>query len=202
MTEKAVQAIQKGYFDMPFYQRKCAKAGMVLSNVVTPHQFMKIPFTTKADLRQSTPYERTRTPTEDIYGLFSSNGTTGRKTFYVYSKRDYEKQGEFVRTYYSAIGMKKGGLGAVLGSVGSPVMGHCMMWQFHAMDMGMTLCPNPSPENILELIDTLPITDIATLPQVASILAAKPEWKKRTRRSSVERLIRGGDFLSQARRSI
>ncbi|MGN1417975.1 MAG: phenylacetate--CoA ligase family protein [Acutalibacteraceae bacterium] len=202
MMKKAIEAIEKGYFDMPFYTQHCQKNGVDLSKVRTKEQFLQIPFTTKDDLRNTCAFSRTKTAPQDIYGIYSSNGTTGKKTFYVHSQADHEKQAEFVRTFYSAIGMKAGGLGAVLGPIGSPIMGHCMMWQFHAMKMGMTLCPEPSPENMIDVIQSLPVTDIATLPQVASFMAAKPEWREIAANSSVERLVLGGDFLSEARRKL
>lgn len=202
MMKRAIEAIHKGYFDLPFYTEHCKKSGVNLTEVRTEEQFLKIPFTVKEDLRNSSAYSRTRTAPEEIYGLYSSNGTTGKKTFYVHSQLDHRKQAEYVRTFYSALGMKAGGLGAVFGPIGSPVMGHCMIWQFHAMRMGMTLCPQPSPENIIDVIQSLPVTDIATLPQVASFLAASPEWREIAAKSSVERLILGGDFLSEARRKL
>ena len=202
MMKRAIEAIHKGYFDLPFYTEHCKKSGVNLTEVRTEEQFLKIPFTVKEDLRNSSAYSRTRTASEEIYGLYSSNGTTGKKTFYVHSQLDHRKQAEYVRTFYSALGMKAGGLGAVFGPIGSPVMGHCMIWQFHAMKMGMTLCPQPSPENIIDVIQSLPVTDIATLPQVASFLAASPEWREIAAKSSVERLILGGDFLSEARRKL
>lgn len=202
MFEHVLAAIQDGCFDVPFYQKRLQKSGIRLSGITSLEQFLKVPFTLKDDLRTTSPYSRTNVSHEEIFGIFSSNGTTGKKTFYVYNYADRETQAKFVRTYYSAIGMKAGGLGAVLAPVGTPVMGHCMMWQFQAMRMGMTLCPEPSPENILELLENLPITDVATLPQVASFLAARPEWRDTARRSTVERLILGGDFLSSARRRL
>lgn len=202
MVKRAIEAIQKGYFDLPFYTEHCKKSGVDLAEVHTEEQFLKIPFTVKEDLRNSSAYSRSRTAPEEIYGLYSSNGTTGKKTFYVHSQLDHRKQAEYVRTFYSAIGMKAGGLGAVFGPIGSPVMGHCMIWQFHAMKMGITLCPQPSPENIIDVIQSLPVTDLATLPQVASFLAARPEWRKIAAESSVERLVLGGDFLSEARRRL
>lgn len=202
MVKRAIDAIQKGYFNLAFYTDHCKKNGVHLADVKTEEQFLKIPFTVKEDLRNTSAYDRTKTDPKDIYGVYSSNGTTGKKTFYVHSWKDHEKQAEFVRTFYSAIGMKHGGLGAIFGPIGSPIMGHCMMWQFHAMQMGMTLCPMPSPENIIDVIQNLPVTDIATLPQVASVMASKPEWQEIAAKSSVERLILGGDFLSDARRKL
>lgn len=197
--EKVTEAIQKGYFDLPFYREKY---GTELSGIRTEQQFLKLPFTEKEELRNTSPFSRSRTDPEQIYGIYSSNGTTGKKTFYVHSLEDHRKQAEFVKAFYTAIGMEKGGLGAVLGPVGSPIMGHCMVWEFHAMQMGVTLCPEPSPENILEIIGNLPVTDLATLPQVASLLAERPEWREAAAASAVQRLVLGGDFLSEARRKL
>lgn len=199
MFEYVLEAIKNGYFNIPFYLED---KKIDFNKIKNKDDFLNLPFTIKEDLRNTSPYRRTNTDKKDIYGLYSSNGTTGKKTFYVYNKNDRNKQAEFVRKFYSALGMKAGGLGAVLGQIGSLVMGHCMMWQFEAMNMGMTLCPEPSPENIITLLNELPITDIATLPQIASLVGIKQEWAEMARKSTVERLILGGDFLSETRRQL
>lgn len=200
MLKRGIEAIQKGYFSMPFYIKRCQSAGLTLENIRTEEDYLKIPFTVKDDLRNTSPFERTTTTQKDIFGLYSSNGTTGKKTFYVYNYEDRKKHARFVHTYFSAIGMTEGGLGAVMAPIGSQVMGHCMMWQFQIMKMGMTVCSDPTPENILELVNNLPVTDIATLPRVASFLSEKEEWREYAKNSEVKRLILGGDFLSCARR--
>lgn len=197
-----ISAVSKGYFNMPFYEKKCREAGIELNNIKSEEDFLKIPFTYKDDLRKTSPFERTLTDKRHIFGLYSSNGTTGKKTFYVYNYADREKQAKFVREYFSSIGMKKGGLGAVIAPIGSQVMGHCMMWQFEIMQMGMTICSDLTPESLLEIIESLPVTDIATLPRMASSFSENTEWSEAAKKSSVERFVLGGDFLSDARRKL
>lgn len=202
MAGKVVEAIKEGYFSIPFYEEKCRKNGIALSEINSYDDFKSIPLTMKDDLRNTSPYERTLTSKQEIFGLYSSSGTTGKKTFYIYNYLDREKQAKFVHRYFKAIGMKEGGLGAILAPIGSPVMGHCMMWQFQTMKMGMTICSDPLPENIIEIITNLPVTDIATLPRVASVLSEKPKWCEIAKKSEVERFVLGGDFLSNARRKM
>ena len=202
MNHTAIKAIQQGFFDISFYNDKCQSASIKLSDIHSYEDFLHIPFTVKDDLRNTSPYDRTLTSKKEIYGLYSSSGTTGQKTFYVYNHLDRKKQAEFVNKYFKAIGMKEGGLGAIFAPIGSAVMGHCMMWQFQVMNMGMTICPDLSPESIVETISKLPVTDIATLPRVASSLSDKKEWRDIAKRSHVERFVLGGDYLSNARRKI
>ena len=202
MKNKAIAAISKGYFDIPFYQEKCRQIGIELSDIESYDDFLRIPFTVKEDLRNTSPYDRTLSAKNEIYGLYSSSGTTGNKTFYIYNHMDREKQAVFVKRYFKAIGMKEGGLGATFAPIGSAVMGHCMMWQFQAMHMGMTICADLSPESLIETVSKLPVTDIATLPRVASSVYDKKEWRDIARNSTVERFVLGGDFLSNARRRI
>ncbi len=202
MTERAIEAIGRKYFHIPFYLKKCGEAGVDLDAVRTEEDFLKIPFTVKDDLRNTSPYERTSTKPEDVFGLFSSNGTTGKKTFYVYNKNDKEMQARFVREFYPKIGIDAGALGGVFGQIGTAVMGHCMMWEWQALNAGFVLCPEPSPGQIIEFVTSVPITDVATLPSVASFPAMTPHWRKAARESHVKHLILGGDFLSKARRSL
>ena len=67
MMKRAIEAIHKGYFDLPFYTEHCKKSGVNLTEVRTEEQFLKIPFTVKEDLRNSSAYSRTRTAPEEIY---------------------------------------------------------------------------------------------------------------------------------------
>ena len=46
---------------------------------------------------------RTTTPAGEVYGIFSSSGTTGDKTYYVYSKKDKEIHEEFVRPFIQSL---------------------------------------------------------------------------------------------------
>ncbi len=186
-----------GVFPSAFYSEKIKD-----NSFDSYEEFQKIPFTYKHELRNSSVEERTTTAAKDIYGVFSSSGTTGEKTFYVYSKKDKEVHEEFVRTFYSELGITEEDIGAVLAPVDTGVMAHTMMWQFTTMGAGYVNCPIPSPENIIDTVTKVPVTVIATRPSIATSVIYNPYITEMARKSHVSKLLMGGGFLSAERRKI
>ena len=130
MFEKEMIQLQKlyknGLYEPKFYSDKVKSIDM-FSNY---EELKKIPFTYKQELRDTPVCERTTTKMEDIYGVFSSSGTTGEKTFYIYNKNDKKVHEEFVKTLFSEVGVTEKDLGAVMLPVDTGVKAHTMMWQF------------------------------------------------------------------------
>ena len=73
----------QGLFSKPYYSKRISSSEVFSSY----ESFQTIPFMYKQSLRDTPVMERTNTALEDIYGFFSSSGTTGEKTFYVYSNK-------------------------------------------------------------------------------------------------------------------
>lgn len=187
----------EGLFASPFYASRVAR-----TQLESYDAFQTIPFTCKEDIRATSAWERTTTKPGDIYGVFSSSGTTGDKTFYVYNKLDKRIHEDVVRTYLGRLGVNATDIGAVLAPVGTDVMSHTMMWEFTTMGAGYVNCPEPTVENIVHTIENVPVTVIATRPSIASSVAADPAARRAARDSTVRMLALGGGFLSRARRAI
>lgn len=202
MYEKEMQKIRElyeaGAYKPEFYSSRIGSADL-LSDY---ESFTRIPFMYKEDIRNTTAFERTTTPAGEVYGIFSSSGTTGDKTYYVYSKKDKEVHEEFVRTFYTELGIRETDLGGVFAPVDTGVMAHTMMWQFTTMGAGYVNCPVPSPENMIHIVETLPVTVIATRPNVVSSISGSPELVRKARESKVKKLLIGGGFLSSERRKL
>lgn len=198
MYEKELERLKNLYvdrvFDPPFYKSRIE--GMhVFDNY---EKFRKIPFMYKDEIRHTKIMDRTSSNKDEIYGLFSSSGTTGNPTYYVFSKKDKKIHEKFVKFFFEELGIAENDLGAVLAPVGTDVMSHTMMWQFTTMGAGYINCPKPTPESIYELVMEVPITVIATRPSVAMSVAENDE----VRHSKVSKLLLGGGLLSESRRKI
>ena len=196
--KKLKELYESGCYEQKFYSSKI-QDGSVFDSY---EKFCSIPFTYKDEIRATTAYERTPVANDEVYGIFSSSGTTGKKTYYIYSKEDKSVHETFVKTFYTELGITPEDLGGVCAPIDTGVMAHTMMWQFTTMGAGYVTCVEPSPDNIAELISTLPVTVIATRPDVVSTLAYSPEWKKAAQDSKVSKLILGGGFLSNGRRNL
>lgn len=188
----------KGTFEPEFYKKKISCIEQ-LDNYDT---FQAIPFTYKKEIRNTSVEERTTTKPEDIYGVFSSSGTTGEKTYYIYNRNDKRVHEDFVRTFYTELGVTEKDIGGVMAPVDTGVMAHTMMWQFTTMGAGYVNCPIPSPENIVDTITKVPVTVIATRPSIASGIAYNPIIQQMAQKSHVNKLLMGGGFLSEERRKL
>lgn len=200
MFESGLQTLRElfsqGIFSKPYYSERVAG-----SNAFSSYEkFRTIPFMYKQSLRDTPVMERTNVTPEEIFGFFSSSGTTGDKTFYVYSKKDKEVHEMFVREYFRQINITSRDIGAVMAPVGTGVMAHTMHWQFTTVGASYVDCPEPTAENMLEIVKKVPVTVVATRPAIAARVAYDSETITQARESSVRILAMGGGYLSAERR--
>lgn len=202
MYNKELQILRdlysKGIYTPAFYKKKITG----IKQLESYDAFQTIPFTYKREIRDTSVQERTTTELQDIYGIFSSSGTTGEKTYYIYNRNDKKVHEEFVRTFYTELGVTETDIGGVMAPVDTGVMAHTMMWQFTTMGAGYVNCPVPSPENIVDTITKVPVTVIATRPSIASGIAYNPVIQQMAQKSHVKKLLMGGGFLSTERRKL
>jgi phenylacetate-CoA ligase len=96
LQEKALLKQLKYVFkNSVFYQKKFAEAGVTLKDIKALEDLSKLPFTEKAELRDSqiaTPPLGTHMacPKEKVKRVYSTSGTTGRPTFIGLTKNDLE----------------------------------------------------------------------------------------------------------------
>ena len=84
-----------------FYARKFE--GIDLSDVRTPDDFRKLPFSEKADLREVYPLGLAAVPEEKIVRIHSSSGTTGTPVVIPYTQKDVDDWATmFARCYETA----------------------------------------------------------------------------------------------------
>jgi phenylacetate-CoA ligase len=103
MDEKARKNLQfarlknlteKLYGDVPFYRRKMDDLGIRPKDIHSLADIVKLPFTTKDDLRETFPYGLLACPQAQIEEIHMSSGTTGVPVVDAYTKKDLEIWGE------------------------------------------------------------------------------------------------------------
>ena len=200
--EKALEKL-KGLYELGAYN-----PAFYSWRIPGPHSFkdyeafQEIPFMLKDELRNAPAMQRTTTPLNEIYGVFSSSGTTGEKTYYVYSNEDKLVHEHFVKIFFSEFGVGPEDIGGIMAPIDTGVMAHTMMWEFNTVGAGYVNCPDPSPENMLDIVTKVPVTAIATRPAIASGVAYNPTLVELARQSQVTKLLMGGGFLSEERRKL
>jgi len=163
--------------------------------------FEKIPFTTKNELKNSSAFQRSTVARKDIAYFFSSSGTTGHPTVYVWTKKDNEILNIVAKRAMDRVGVKDEDLALILAPFGMPIMWYCMMSQYATLNAGVIPLGIANPNYILDTIKEFSPTIVTTIPN--SILSLH-EYKEQRYMSEITQAIKqfhvGGDFLSDARR--
>ncbi len=86
-----------------FYGKKLAEAG--ITEVKTPEDFIKLPFSEKKDLRDAYPLGLMTAPEDKIVRIHSSSGTTGTPVIIPYTAKDVDDWGEMFKRCYEVAGI-------------------------------------------------------------------------------------------------
>ncbi|MEX1078559.1 MAG: phenylacetate--CoA ligase PaaK [Homoserinimonas sp.] len=102
------QTVRHAYANVPLYTRKFDAAGVHPDDIRTLDDVVKLPFTTKDDLRQSYPFGMFAVPMDRVARIHTSSGTTGRPTVVGYTRNDLNMWGGLVARSLRASGIRAG----------------------------------------------------------------------------------------------
>ena len=89
-SEKLVKQVKHVWDNVPYYRKKMEKKGVTPEDIKSMEDLHKLPFLSKADLREAYPYGLLGTPKSDVVEIHSTSGTTGRRVIAYYTKKDVE----------------------------------------------------------------------------------------------------------------
>ena len=164
-SERLAATVKRCYENVPFYKRKMDELGVKPEDIKSVDDVIKLPFTTKHDLRDEYPYGLQAVPMSEIRRIHASSGTTGKPVVGTYTQADLDMwsecvarvlavgdigPGDVVQVAYG-YGLFTGGLGAhdgaaKLGAVQLPTSAGNSQKQIMLMqDMGTAaICCTPS----------------------------------------------------------
>lgn len=90
----------------PYYQKVFEKYGINADSIQTLEDIRKIPFTTKADMRDSYPFGLVAGNLKDAVRIHSSSGTTGNPTVIVHSQHDLDSWANLVARCLYMVGLR------------------------------------------------------------------------------------------------
>jgi phenylacetate-CoA ligase len=150
---------------VPLHRDRLAAAGVGPDGIRALDDLRRLPFTTKADFRDTYPFGLLAVPMDEVVRIHASSGTTGKPTVVAYTRGDLDvwtevmartlraggvRRGDVVQNAYG-YGLFTGGLGfhygaESLGAAVIPVSGGFTERQLVALqDLGSTvLCCTPS----------------------------------------------------------
>ena len=159
------------YHNVPFYRHKLQEMDIEPDDIQSIDDIVRLPFTTKQDLRDNYPYGLQAAPQSEIVRVHASSGTTGNPTIVGYTRKDVGVWSECMSRCLTAYGITRDdtfsvayGYGLFTGGLGA---------HYGVENLGATVVPasTGNTEKHLRLIRDLGITGIACTPSYALHLA-------------------------------
>ena len=89
-SEKLVKQVKHVYENVPYYRDLMDKKGVKPEDIQSIDDLHKLPFLSKADLRDAYPYGLLGKPLSDCVRIHSTSGTTGRRVVAFYTQNDVD----------------------------------------------------------------------------------------------------------------
>ncbi len=102
--QRLQQTVDLCYNTVPFYKKCMDERGVKPADIKSLKDTVKLPFTSKQDLRDNYPFGMLATPLEKIVRLHASSGTTGKPTVGPYTAKDLDIWAETMARVYTAAG--------------------------------------------------------------------------------------------------
>ena len=89
-NERLVKTVHHVYQNVPYYQKLMDEKGFTPDDIKSVADLHKLPFLTKADLRDAYPYGLLAVPLRDAVRIQSTSGTTGKRVVAFYTQHDLD----------------------------------------------------------------------------------------------------------------
>jgi phenylacetate-CoA ligase len=133
------QTVERAYAKVPHVRRKLDAAGITPADIETLDDIARLPFTTKADLRDNYPFGLFAVPREQVMRVHASSGTTGKPTVVGYTRADLDLWSNLMARSLACMGARPGdvfhnayGYGLFTGGLG---------FHYGAERLGLTTIP-------------------------------------------------------------
>ena len=89
-SEKLVKQVKRVWENVPYYRNLMEEKGVTPEDIHGIEDLHKLPFLSKADLRDAYPYGLLGAPLKDCVRIHSTSGTTGRRVVAFYTQHDVD----------------------------------------------------------------------------------------------------------------
>lgn len=138
-TDRLRWSVRHAYENVPHYRASLDAAGVHPDDVKELADLARLPFTTKADLRENYPFGMFAVPRQQVARVHASSGTTGKPTVVGYTREDLDVWASVVARSIRAAGGRAGdvlhnayGYGLFTGGLGA---------HYGAEKLGCTVVP-------------------------------------------------------------
>ena len=88
--ERLIRQVKHVWDNVPYYRKKMEEAGVTPDDIKGVSDLHKLPFLTKADLREAYPYGLMGEPLKKCVRIQSTSGTTGKRVVAFYTQHDID----------------------------------------------------------------------------------------------------------------
>ncbi len=89
-SERLVKQVKHVWDNVPYYRKKMEEKGVTPDDIKSVDDLSKLPFITKADLRDAYPYGLVGKPLSECVRIHSTSGTTGKRVMAFYTQHDVD----------------------------------------------------------------------------------------------------------------
>ena len=89
-SEKLVKQVKHVWENVPYYRKKMEEKGVTPDDIKSVDDLHKLPFLSKADLRETYPNGLLAVPQKDVVRIHSTSGTTGKRVIAFYTQHDID----------------------------------------------------------------------------------------------------------------
>ena len=93
-NEKLLKQVRHVWDNVPYYRRKMEEKGVRPEDIKSAADLCKLPFLSKADLKEAYPYGLLAVPLKDCVRIHSTSGTTGKRVIAFYTQEDIDMWNE------------------------------------------------------------------------------------------------------------
>ncbi len=106
-SARLVKLVDYVYHNVEFYRKKMQAVDLMPGDIKCLEDIVKLPFTTKDDLRDNYPFGLFAVPNSEIVRIHASSGTTGKATVVGYTRYDLDVWAECVARCMTMAGITK-----------------------------------------------------------------------------------------------
>ena len=163
------------YHNVPFYRNKLQQMDIKPEDITSIDDIVKLPFTTKQDLRDNYPFGLQAAPQSEVIRFHASSGTTGNPTIVGYTRKDVGVWSECMSRCLTAFGVTRDDLFSVAYGYGLFTGG--LGVHYGVENLGAAVLPTSTgnTEKHVRLLRDLGVTGIACTPSYALYLAETME---------------------------
>lgn len=198
---RLVKMVDRVYHNVPFYRNKMQQMGLEPGDIKGLEDIRKLPFTTKADLRDNYPFGLVAVPEEQVARVHASSGTTGKATVVAYTRRDISIWAECVSRVLTMAGLGRSdrihvsyGYGLFTGGLGL---------HYGAENLGATVIPMSSgnTKKQITMMEDFGATALACTPSYALHLAESLEESNKIGDIKLKACVLGAEPWTDAMRN-